>query len=370
MFLLSSIANSVNKAVNICTQCPYPEVHHADVGILTVTEKIQILKKYFHKYLILLFSGQLGLCKRSIPANARVLFIYHGVTNLGDSLMDFSGRRLLKNSRRFQLDLLIDASLADLYQEDDVFGRIYTNPEDAKKYTYDFIVLNNLNIRTVKAKAKYFKKVPFSSTQGFYFGYDYNHIELSYSAFNSMYRLGFGSDELRNTARPYLNDMDARYVVSEKEFNFDKPVVAIAVGGREEYRIYRRWHEVLTLISNDRSCSDAFDVVLLGSDNGLDDARLLTELQFPGLQVVSIVNKINLIQCRALLSKVKVFLAPDGGLMHLAHTVDVPTISLFSSDVGPEMRLTKACKSTPIQSQSNVNDIDPQQILEELKKII
>lgn len=363
-----SATNSLRALIDSCTHPPYPHVRHAYVGNLTLREKIRIVKKYLHKRLLMLFKGQARLYRTNIPTGARVLFIYYGVTNLGDSLMDFSGRVLLKNKAR--LDLLIDARLADLYREDDVFNHVYTDPAHASRQVYDFIVLNNLNIRTIKEKARYFKMIPYTSIQGYYFGYDYNHIELSYSAFNSMYDLGLDGNALSGYARPYLSDNDSRYLAARDDFNFDARVIAIAVGGREEYRIYRRWQDVLYLMMREPTAFAGCEVVLLGSENGLEDAQRLLDYPLCGLRLRSYVNNLNLIQCRALLSKASVFLASDGGLLHLAHTLAVPTISLFSAHVGPEMRLSKTCPSIAIQSSADVNDIEPQTIFEALKKVI
>jgi heptosyltransferase-2 len=56
------------------------------------------------------------------------------------------------------------------------------------------------------------------------------------------------------------------------------------------------------------------------------------------------------------------FVGCDGGLMHVAHTTETPSVTLFAHLESPHLRLTNRCRSLSIQSQGAVRDIAPDRI--------
>ena len=53
---------------------------------------------------------------------------------------------------RERVDLLVDPRLAPLFAEDDVFARVISDPEEIDPEAYGYVLLNNLNLRTLRRK--------------------------------------------------------------------------------------------------------------------------------------------------------------------------------------------------------------------------
>lgn len=354
------------------TRLPYPEVNQGWARALTWREKLQALKRYLHKRLVLAWTGQAGLMRRQAPAGARVLVAYFGADNIGDALMDMAGRRLLKGSG-WQVDLLVDPRLAPLFAEDDVFARVISDPEEIDPEAYGYVLLNNLNLRTLRRKRELLPRLPFCSMVGFFYAIDFNHIELGFFAFNEVFGLGLPGDALLASAQPYLPAGDSRYLAALEALDARSeapPTVLVAVGGREVYRTYRHWPALLRHLDRADSPWAGWRFILIGSENGLADAEAICREARRFIQVESRVGQTDLFECRALMARSRAFIGADGGLMHLAHTTGIPTLSLFSVEVRPCMRLTPACGSTPLHSAGDVSAIEPEQVAEALAQVL
>lgn len=362
----------VDGLLAACTRLPYPEVHQGWGRPLTAREGRQALKRYLHKRLVLALTGQSTLMRRQAPVGRRVLMYYAGADNIGDAFMDLAGFQLLVGSG-WQVDLLADPQLVPLFEQDAAFGRVYGDPADIDPAAYGFVILNNLNLRTLKSKRRWLPGTPFCSMVGFFYGIDYNHIELGYFAVNDVFGLGIPARRLCAEARPCLPATDTRYLAARAALSqvMDvRPVMAVAVGGREAYRTYAHWPEVLSALDRPGEPWSGWRFVLIGSDNGIIDAGAVTKRSFQHIAVESQVAQTDLFQCRALLAGAVGFLGADGGLMHLAHTVGTPTVSLFAREVRPEMRLTPACRSVPLHSDGDVSTIPPDEVVRALRLML
>ena len=80
--------------------------------------------KFIKRYIYLTIKRQTALEIRQIlPKHRNILWINLSAPSLGDSLMDLSSRVLLKGK---EVDLFTDKKNANLYQDDSIFSRIFT----------------------------------------------------------------------------------------------------------------------------------------------------------------------------------------------------------------------------------------------------
>lgn len=343
---------------------PFDFVDGASDTYLHANSKLGIIKKYVSRYLRLLFSGQLGREVFKIPPNTRVLWLHAGKRNIGDALMEASGRALLKSSN-VQLDLLTLPNLACVFDGDDVFENVYYDIAALDPAAYDYVLMTEFNHRTIKTKGKYFRKLPYACMFGYFYGPDRNQTMFSFAAINQIFSLGLAPEFLVKTAKPYMC-LDAQAMHAVEELKPNVPFIVIAVGGIDANRTYKRWSDVLHLLNDSDLVQCAGCVVLLGSDNGLEDAQMLTQLNLSQLNVVSYVGRLDLKKSQAMVANALRFIGCDGGLMHVAHTTSTPTVAVFAGEPS-HLRLTQCCFATPLQGSSDVNDLAPLQIVNALR---
>ena len=83
----------------------------------------------FKRDLALALTGQLFFQYQTIPAKAkRVLYVYLGMPQLGDSIMDLSARTLWIQ-RELEVDLFTRASIANFYEGDPSFAHVLSTTE-------------------------------------------------------------------------------------------------------------------------------------------------------------------------------------------------------------------------------------------------
>ena len=308
--------------------------------------------------------GQASLEQCSVPQNANILYIYLGKRNVGDAIMDLSGRALLLN-RRHSIDLFTHENLRELFSQDDIFQNVYSNFSDIQNKDYDFILLQEFNHPSIRFKTKHFKKLPFASLFRFFYGPARNQTIFSYAAINTLFDLNLAPTEIQTLAKPYLHH-NAQTAQSVAKFIPTQPYITISIGGRDTDRSYMYWTDFLQLLDEKVIAGMPSTIVLLGSDNGLDMDSLIAGNEYKNLIIHSFVGKLSLLQTRVLISKSKVFIGCDGGLMHVAHSTKTPSVTLFRVQEPHPLWLTKSCFSRPIQSDGEDSDIPPKQIMTEL----
>lgn len=361
----NKISQLINTAISRTVTIPHTGVAHDPESFLAQTPKTQIVKKYLHKYLNLKFRGQISLHRNQVQKGAKILWIYLGKRNFGDANMDISGRALLKN-KGYDIDLFTLPNLHELFGQDDVFNHVYSNLGEVIRNQYDFILLSEYNLPTIRFKAKYFNKLPFTCLFGYFLGPARNQTCFSYAAINAAFDLKLTAAEIENLAKPYLNTHPevARTVLRLVP---EEPFLTISVGGRDADRSYRHWPAFLHLLDQTSSAEIPRTIVLLGSDNGLEMAGQIEQETFSRLKIQSCVGQLSLLQSREIISKARTFVGCDGGLMHVAHSTQTPSVTLFRAQEPHHLWLTKSCYSSPIQSAGEDSAIPPEQILDQLK---
>jgi Glycosyltransferase family 9 (heptosyltransferase) len=354
------ISLGVSKSVDI----PYKGVDHEPQAYLKNNSKFKIFKKYLNKYVLLKLNGQLPLFYQKVPKGAKILWLYVGKRNFGDAIMDISGRALLKN-KSVDIDLFTLPHLHKLFSQDDVFGQVYSDLSVVKKNNYDFILLSQFDLPSIRFKAKYFKELPFASLFGFFFGPDRNQTCFSYAGINSIFDLNLSPIEIKNQAKPYLCSQLKSFESLERVIT-KEPFFTISIGGIDPDRTYRQWLDFLNYLDKDALAESIKNIILVGSDNGIEMSNLLVKEGFKTLKIDTLVGRLTLLETKEIIARSILFIGCDGGLMHVAHTTKTPSLSLFNVNEPHYLRLTKRCYSTPIQSISECNAISPYEILQKL----
>ncbi|ANI21771.1 hypothetical protein AB870_04645 [Pandoraea faecigallinarum] len=343
--------------IDPCTRIPYEWVYHEPDVFLQRTSRLSVAKKYLHRRVRLALSGQARREVRHVAPGARVLWIYGGKASVGDAVMDMSGRALLRD-REGHIDLLVGPNLKAVFEGDDIFRKIFDDPAAVNPADYDVVVLQEFNYPTLRIKRRFFATLPFACLFRFFHGPDRNQTQFSLAAVNDVFGLQLAADELFARAKPYLREETdlPEAVVNRLP---PGPFIVLAMGGVEPRRTYAHW----------RACLDAYDaawtpdlptgIVLLGSGNGADAASVLMEATFEHLELVSFVGELTLRDAKRVIANASLFVGADGGLMHVAHTTRAPSVTLFAAAEPPYLRLTPRCRSTPLQTESDVSALDP-----------
>lgn len=353
--------NYLDKCAQKLTKIHYSIVPNTADDFLRSHSRLKLAKKFLHRYVSLAVSGQLRREIRRIEAGMRVLWIYAGKSNFGDAIMDLSGRALLRNAN-IALELLTLSKLQPLFSEDDVFARVYSSVEQIEDRGYDAIVLNEFNYQSIDLKVRYFAKLPFACLFQYFYGPDRNQTLFSFAAVNAVFQRGLGDSELLEVAKPYLSVHETTRRAVDQLFSEAAPDLALAVGGIDVRRTYDAWLAVLQWLDRTGVGDAPLRVALLGSDNGLAIARDIANHAFHRLEVNSFVADLSLLEAREVVARCRLFVGCDGGLMHVAHTTDTPSLSLFAHLEPPHLRLTKRCQSLAIHSKGGVNEVAPETV--------
>ena len=227
---------------------------------------------------------------------------------------------------------------------------------------YNIILLAEFNHRSIRIKLKHFKRLPFACLFGYFDGPDRNQTLFSYAAFCRIFKIALSSDFITTHAKPYVN---CSFSTQESVVSLKPalPYVVIAVGGVDPYRTYSNWAGLLKKYENLTNLK-IINVVLVGSGNGKSDAELLERQSYIKIKIINLVGKISLLQTRSIIMDAELFIGCDGGLMHIAHSTGIPTVTLFGVNEPSHLRLTPACNSRYIQSTGAVSEIQPEAILE------
>jgi hypothetical protein len=366
--LRDALLHPVRTALRQGTQSPYRCVVHDPVSYIDRTPRYKIVKKFLHKFLSIACWGQAALLRDKIRRTDRILFLYTGKDSFGDANLELCGRALLRGLG-VAIDLLTLPKLSQQFKEDDIFQRVYTDISQVAAHTYDVVLLAEFNHRSLRLKRKHFRRTPFACLFGYFDGPSRNQACFSHAAFNDLFDLGLDDAAILARAKPYLSC--ARETIDSVAHLLPAgDFIAISIGGVDPYRTYSHWSDVLQLLNGDRRATGIKHVVLIGSDNGQAMADTLSRADYSSLTVTSLVGKLSLLQTRAVISKARLFVGCDGGLMHVAHSTQTPSVTLFSSKEPYSYWLTEACRSTPIQSPGGASEIRPDQIMLNVRRAL
>lgn len=317
--------------------------------------------KYFRRVVIYLLYGRLlGLAPEldKIPADAqRILWINLAAPSLGDSLMDLAPRRLLS---RLSIVLLTDPLNAPLYKEDSYFKAVFTSHDELKQEykegQFDCVICDSFSSRTILAKLKTAPLSPFVSLYRFTNGFEVHRTRFAYERIASLL------DQSVKVEDQLLHLGGVRKSCQKR---FD---VCVAVGGKWAFRTYARWMEVIQPL-----VSAGLSVHLVGSDNGVDEARRLTSL-FPSIS--SSVGVSSLEQVMVEISSARIFVGCDGGLWHIASAYSIPSVALFADcQIFSADGRQRVLRNMPFQececlyAEESVSDIRPEVVIDKIKQL-
>lgn len=289
----------------------------------------------------------------------RVLWIYKGSPQIGDSLMDLASRVMLA-ARGCKVDLCTDPHLAELYRADDVFRRVFSDAGAVSSAEYDLVILDSFKWRCLEDKFRHFPDLPYVTMRGYFSGPEFNRTLFSFFRMNQLLETGMSDAEIHSRALPHLiGSREDREAVAE--LGLPGNAVAFAIGGAAPGRTYRHWHKVIVpLLQRQPDIS----VVLLGSRNATEmrDA-ILHESPALAYRIVDLVDRCPLLQSFEVLRRCILGVAADGGLLHMANAAGIPTVSLFDCDISPALRLTTANRSIPLRSNGDMSAIAPGEVL-------
>lgn len=296
--------------------------------------------------------GHANNCHQHIqPHWKRGLWLYKGISQIGDALMDLAPRDLL-TANGLAIDLLSDIHICELFEGDSWFGQVFSSIDLIQDDDYDFVIMPSNKRRSLSHKRGPLAKLPWVSMHGFYTGPEFNRADFAAQRLFDALGIMGTPDELQSHARQKLVPL-----ISPRSSNHTQnksPVkIAFALGGVDRHRTYSKWESVALSIVTDKP----IDLTLLGSSNAIQAAdKFLATWPY---RLTNMVDKTNLTQCRKIINEQDLLIASDGGLMHLGITTKTKLISLFPSNVHPEWRLPKSMEINSITSTSNnVNDID------------
>lgn len=298
--------------------------------------------------LVMFCTLQLALVKPEIPSGAkRILYVYLGNPNLGDSIMDLSPRTLWAE-KGLQVDIYTNSVMAALYKNDPSFHKIICEPEGLAAH-YDFIVLQSYSWKCLKFKWRHYFFKPFVSLHGHYYGCEFNRLVFAEAAWRDVMQL------------PSLNAQSPCPVVFNLSLDHTtnigartKNKVALAVGGIVDWRTYANWAEVVSKVHE--RLPDV-EWVLIGSENGIAAAEVLMQANRANVKITNLVCKLSLNEVFQQLQNVSLLVAADGGLMNVGRAAKVPIVALFAREIHPLMRFSEWDMAYVLHAPDSVSDI-------------
>lgn len=310
--------------------------------------------------LILALTLQLRFARSNSPPTARrVLYIYLGTPNLGDSIMDLSPRVLWKE-KEWEVDMLTSPTIVNFYHGDPSFHRITSKAKELAR-NYDFIILHSYSWQCIKIKLRYFFRAHYATLHGHYYGCEFDRFSFSEGAWRKV--LGLKPNQPSKNISPIFNQKYSKAISSPRADN----VIAVALGGIVEWRIYPRWGEVIRLVSEKLP---NINWLLLGSDNALSQAASLTREATNANSLFNQVGKLSLDQIFQQLRIARVLIAADGGLLNLGRAADIPLVGLFARDIHPRLRLRDSDKAIAIHASGAVEEICPALISKKVFEVL
>jgi len=254
---------------------------------------------------------------------------------------------------KHRIDLLTLPHLAKLFNDDIIFESIYTDIDSTKNNKYDYILISEFNHKSISTKIKYFKNHKFACMFRFFYGPDRNQIIFSFFSINKIFNIKHSDEFLLREARPIL--WTSKNVKNKIEkISLGKRYIVISIGGIDSDRTYNNWEKLLVRIHSNNNLPRR--IILLGSDNATITLKKIEKINFHKVKITSLIGKTTLNECREIIKRAEIFIGSDGGLMHIAHTTNTRTITLFGKEPS-QLRLTERINTIAIQAEKDVNEI-------------
>jgi len=317
--------------------------------------------RVIRRKIYLFFSGQHSLMKDKADASwKKGLWIYFRTAQIGDSLMDLAARDFF-NSCGCRVDLLTHEKLKDLYEDDEWIGHVTSDVNSLKAEDYDFVIIQSVHHRALKAKVQFFKSKPWLCMQGFY-----DVPDFARAPWGAQRLMDFWSiQNYKDLERLGTQKLSSQRLVSYEHKITD---ITIILGGVDPVRTYPHWDLVLQSLSNLHKKS----ITLVGTGDVAELAgQAILNLKL-NLKIRNMVNQLSLSECIDELARTKLLLVADGGAMHLGVAVQVPQmVSLFIKEIPPNLRIPNRYHEHAIVSNTGyIKDIDAGQIVEKITNVL
>lgn len=118
-----------------------------------------VLKKRLQRDLVLKVSGQNRLRSAQAPVGAKRILWCYDWHMLGDC--ELKPDLIQGLSQKYEIDICVPTGPLDVFEKNPLFKNVFRDL-DACTADYDFLILNDINTRTIKAKIKRFKALPWT----------------------------------------------------------------------------------------------------------------------------------------------------------------------------------------------------------------
>ena len=319
---------------------------------LAAAENAKSARRAGWRRLAYLMSGQDSFRLGRIPAGAsRILWIYFGEDQIGDALMDLAPRSLLAEAG-LKIDLWATATVASLFDGDPWFERVGSEASDFELTQYDCAIVLSNKRRPLEQKIRRFRRLPWVSLHESFTGPNFHRGAFVAQRLADLLGLALSDSELHRHALQKLRPLEA---AERTRRHNSRSGIALVVGGVRSDRVYGRWSEVI----RELVAAGQTDFALVGSANGVEEARGLVATSPPQARIVDLTGRLSLSETRAAIDAHAAIACPDGGLMHLTMTTGASLVPLFSAQIAPAWRLP-ATMTHALQATGNgVQGIPP-----------
>jgi ADP-heptose:LPS heptosyltransferase len=338
------------QALVSTTQPLSSEIESNDKDYLSDIGYKKIGWRNFRRKIQFLLSGQNQHLRHKIdPTWKRGLWIYKGIPQIGDALMDLAPRSLLQK-QGLRIDLYTDHHLAVLFDGDPWFDKVYDNPKKITCKNYDFVIIPSHKRRSLKYKFDTFPETAWISIHEFYTGPEFHRGKFAAQRIIDLL------DNKTTTINFAWHQQQKLIPLFDSQTENNKLIkIAYAMGGVDKNRTYSNWS---TFTRELIKSNIKFELTLLGSENATTTANEFANEFNGNLKIVNKVNKTGITECRKLIHQQDILITADGGLMHLGSTTKVKLISLFHAKINPCWRLSGVHLQSALQSTTNsVSDI-------------
>lgn len=305
-------------------------------------------RKSCQRSLLLAMTGQSWLEQQRIPAGTKRILWFYDWNTLGDSIMDLSQRQYLAD--RYKVDICMPSGPAELFMGDRAFEKIYTDinqcPDD-----YDFILLHDISSRSMGIKLRRYFWKPWASMIRHQQGEQYARSALSAYRFSQF----LGAQLL--PASPTVSD------IGITDAHSTPGSVAVALGGGDPRRRINDWPALLqSLVDAHEAKGLPIQFTLMGSgEEARKDVEKLSA-DFLARYCRLALDQPDLTTLKRSMAENERFIGCDSGLMHLAEALSKPGVALFGH-IRPEWRLLPASRLRPLFSETTVNTIPRQEVV-------
>ena len=313
----------------------------------------RFLGRYLYAEVVLRNSQKV---KQISNEHQKILWVQWVDSYLGDSLMDLSGRVLIKDKK---IDLLTKPSVASIYQNDPIFHHIFTQPE-ACDGDYDLLMISSYRQRELSIVKNRFGNLPHVSLYGYYNVDDFNRLYFSFYRLNQLTGGQYNQQQIASTAKPLLPITKQDQTIVE-DYHLPENFIVIAIGGANPERTFNHWDQVVDRLLEEKITKY---IVLVGSNNAQGMSALIAKMH-PN-QVVNRVEQCSFNQSAQIIKKSRLLVCADGGLLHAANAVQTPVVALFYY-IDPMVRLIQANPSQALLDKENINHIKIDDIIKRIR---